>query len=72
MVDKKNLRMYWITTNSFLYVMFIGASGFVLLNLEGIIEIGMDTYWFTILFFLFLVCIFGSFRIRSWIKQGKL
>ena len=73
MVDKRTLRIIWISGNVFLYLlMLVGTTAFVHLNFNGIIEIGMGTYWFTLLFGLLFVSIFGTVRIIGWIKEGKL
>ena len=52
--------------------MLVGTTAFDLLNFNGIIEIGMGTYWFMLLFCLLFLSIFGTVRIIGWIKEGKL
>ena len=68
----KKLRFAWIIPNVFCYLMFIGFSTFVALNAEGLQEISrLDISVFAMII-LFLVSIFGSYRIWTWIKEGEM
>ncbi|AST91903.1 hypothetical protein ACWE42_02705 [Sutcliffiella cohnii] len=66
------LRIMWIIPNVFCYVMFIGFSSFVIINADGLYEIARLSIWVLTMIFLFIVSIIGSYRIWSWIKQGKI
>jgi len=52
--------------------MFIGFSTFVALNAEGLQEISRLDIWVFAMIILFLVSIFGSYRIWTWIKEGRI
>ncbi len=52
--------------------MFIGFSTFVTLNAEGLREISRMDIWVFAMIILFLVSIFGSYRIWTWIKEGRI
>lgn len=66
------LRAIWILPNIFLYLLFIGVTTFVVVNADGLREINRMGIWVVYLMLLLAVAIFGSFRIRSWIKEGKI
>lgn len=66
------LRAVWILPNIFLYLLFIGVTAFVVVNADGLREINRMGIWVVYLMLLLAVAIFGSFRIRSWIKEGKI
>lgn len=66
------LRAIWILPNIFLYLLFIGVTAFVVVNADGLREINRMGIWVVYLILLLAVAIFGSFRIRSWIKEGKI
>jgi predicted ABC-type exoprotein transport system permease subunit len=66
------LRMAWIIPNVFMYLLFIGFGAFVLINADGLRDINRLGIWSFMLCLLLLVALFGSYRIRTWIKQGKL
>lgn len=73
-LDAKNrkLRIIWLIPNVFMYLVFLGFGGFVLLHwdeLRGINELG---YWVIRLLLVLVVALFGSYRIWSWIRQGKM
>ncbi len=73
-MKKKNtpLRVaYWIP-NILLYLGFIFLCFYSLTNLEGLIEINrLGIYIFMSIAFL-SVALFGTYRIKSWIKNGQL
>jgi hypothetical protein len=52
--------------------MFVGSSTFITLNVEALREINRLGIWVVAIIILFLICIFGSYRIWSWIKEGKM
>jgi hypothetical protein len=66
------LRMIWIIPNVFCYLLLIGISIFIALNTESLLEIGRLGIWVLTLLVLLLVSIFGSYRIWTWIKDGKM
>ncbi|MBM7705749.1 ABC-type multidrug transport system permease subunit [Chryseomicrobium aureum] len=66
------LRAIWILPNIFLYLLFIGVTTFVVVNADGLREINRMGIWVVYLMLLLAVAIFGSFPIRSWIKEGKI
>lgn len=66
------LRAIWILPNIFLYLLFIGVTTFVVVNADGLREINRMGIWVVYLMLLLAVAIFGSFRIRSWIKERKI
>ncbi|HWI49005.1 MAG TPA: hypothetical protein VNU45_12355, partial [Rummeliibacillus sp.] len=66
------LRVAWIIPNIFCYLMFGGFSTFVALNTEDLQEINRLGIWVFAVIILFLISIFGSYRIWSWIKEGKM
>ncbi|AWE07929.1 hypothetical protein DCE79_11260 [Lysinibacillus sp. 2017] len=66
------LRIVWIIPNVFCYLMVIIFSIFVALNAEGLQEINRLGIWVFAMIILFLVSIFNSFRIWTWIREGKM
>jgi hypothetical protein len=70
--ERKRLRFVYILLNIFWYVMFIGESVFVLINWNGLIEINRLSISIFGSILLFFCSIFQSYRIRIWIKDGKL
>ncbi|KAB2335591.1 hypothetical protein [Bacillus mesophilum] len=66
------LRIIYIIPNVFCYLMVIGFSIFVFSNAKGIEELSRLSIWVIILLLLFFVSIYGSYRIWSWIKEGKM
>lgn len=52
--------------------MFIGFSTFIVLNAEGLQEISRLNTWVFAMIILFLISIFGSYRIWGWIKEGRI
>ncbi|MFD1030170.1 hypothetical protein [Metaplanococcus flavidus] len=71
-MKNRKLRIAWIIPNIFFYLMFIGFSTFVVLNAEGLQEINLFGIWVFAMMILLLVAILGSFRIWSWIREGKM
>ncbi|MGV3464941.1 MAG: hypothetical protein ACO1OT_06570 [Heyndrickxia sp.] len=66
------LRMAYIILNLFCYSMLIGFSTFVVKNANGLADIGELSKWVLMMFLLLLVCVFETYSIRKWIKEGKL
>lgn len=66
------LRMAWIIPNVLMYIFFFGLSVFVFANSEGLNNINRLGIWLVTLILLLLITLFGSYRIWSWIQQGKL
>lgn len=52
--------------------MFVAFSIFIALNAEGLQKINELGIWVFSMGILFLVSILGSYRIWSWIKEGKM
>jgi len=52
--------------------MFVGFSTFVVLNAKGLEEINSLSIWLFMILMLLFVSIFGSYRIWTWIKEGKM
>jgi len=52
--------------------MLFGLTLFVLINVEGLKAINQLSYYVLLMILLFLVSVFGSYRIWSWIKDGKM
>jgi len=52
--------------------MLFGLSMWVMANGEGLEEINRLSIYFIFIILLFLVSVFGSYRIRTWIKEGKM
>ncbi|TXC90521.1 hypothetical protein FS935_11405 [Metabacillus litoralis] len=71
-MQNKKMRILWIIPNVFCYLMSIVVLFFIISNTEGLIEINRLPVWLLIMLILFLVSVLGSFRIMSWIKQGKI
>jgi len=65
-------RIAWIIPNVFCYLMLFGLSIWTVTNVEGLEEINRLSLYFIIMLLLFLVSVFGSYRIRTWIKEGKI
>ena len=71
-MKNNKLRLGWIIPNVFCYLMFIGFSSFVLVNAKGLAEINSLSIWVFMLLLLLLVSLIGSYRIWTWIKEGKM
>ncbi|WP_163103054.1 hypothetical protein [Peribacillus alkalitolerans] len=66
------LRVVWIIPNVICYIMFVGFSTLIALNVNGLQEIKRLDLWVFAMIILFFISIFGSYRILSWIKKGKM
>lgn len=66
------LRIAWIIPNVILYIFFLGLSVFIFANAEGLKYINRLGIWLVILILLLVTSLFGSYRIWTWIRQGKL
>ncbi|WP_080846266.1 hypothetical protein [Cytobacillus gottheilii] len=71
-MNNYKLRIIYIIPNVFCYLMVIGFSFFVFRNAKGLEELGRLSIWVIMLLLLFFVSIYGSYRIWSWIKEGKI
>lgn len=71
-LKNNKLRVAWIIPNVFCYLMLVGLSIFVAINAEGLAEVDRLSIWVLSMFMLLIVSVFGSYRIWTWIKQGKL
>jgi len=71
-MKNNKLRVIWMIPNVFCYLMFFGYLGYVLIYAKELEEI--DRLFSSIMMSLavLFVSILGSFRIRSWIKEGKM
>ncbi|WPK11150.1 hypothetical protein R6U77_14825 [Lysinibacillus louembei] len=66
------LRIIWMIPNIFCYLMLLGFATFVFIKAEGLMAIDRLTIWVIALFALLFVSLFGSYRIWTWIKEGKM
>ncbi|WP_237179135.1 hypothetical protein [Paenibacillus sp. MMS18-CY102] len=66
------IRVAWIIPNVFMYVLFFGFGSFVLSHANGLRDINRLGIWVFMLIMLLCIALFGSYQIRSWIKQGKI
>ena len=66
------LRIVWVIPNIFCYLMLIGLSVWVVANSEGLQEINRLSIYVIFIILLFFVSVFGSYRIWTWIKNGKM
>ncbi|MGE7932613.1 hypothetical protein [Viridibacillus arvi] len=66
------LRIAWIIPNVFCYLMLFGLSIWTVANGEGLQEINRLSLYVIFMLLLFLVSVFGSYRIWTWIKEGKI
>ncbi|WP_400164041.1 hypothetical protein ACAF76_013250 [Brevibacillus sp. TJ4] len=71
-MKNNKLRVIWIVPNLFCYIMFLGTLLFVLTHAEELRELNRLFIWVLTSFSLLLVSLFGSYRIWSWIKEGKM
>lgn len=71
-MKNKTMRLGWILPNVLMYFLLIGLLVFISLNAEGLQEINQFIICIMLALMLGLVTVGGSFRIRSWIKEGKL
>lgn len=69
---KKKLRLFWIIPNLFCYVMLIGCLIFVVTNVQGLVTIQELGFLVLMLMILLSVSLFGTYRIWTWIKEGKI
>lgn len=66
------LRTAWIIPNICMYIAFIVIGVFVLINDSALNDISRRGIWIVMMFLLLFVALFGTLRILSWIKQGKM
>ena len=66
------LRVAYIIPNVFCYLIFIGFSTFVLKNGKDLEDINRLSIWVFMLSILLIVSAFGSIRIWTWMKSGKI
>lgn len=64
--------MVWIIPNVLLYLLAIGVLWFIVINAQALQEISRLGIWILGLLLLLLINFFSSYRIASWIKQGKI
>lgn len=65
-------RLAWVIPNVCLYLLFLGLSVFVLGHSNELQEINRLGLWLIALLALLGIALIGTYRIMSWIKQGKL
>ncbi|MBP0727348.1 hypothetical protein J5Y03_19595 [Bacillus sp. RG28] len=70
--ENRKLRFLYILLNIVFYLMFIGVSGFVIINWNGLKEIDRLPIWVISMLLLLFVSLLQSFRIRTWVIEGKL
>ena len=71
-MKNKRLRIVWMIPNIFCYLMFLGFSLFVVSNAKGLQEINRLSIWVVTLLLLLFVSLLSSYRIWTWIKEGKM
>lgn len=71
MKNKKHL-IYWIIPIAFCYLFTLIGTIFVISNIDGLIESKLFNYWIIYLIFLACISFFGTYKIFSWVKSGKL
>ncbi|MCR8630215.1 hypothetical protein [Paenibacillus radicis (ex Xue et al. 2023)] len=72
MKSNMGLRIAWIIPNVLMYIFFVGLTVFVFVNAEGLNKINRLGIWLIALLLLLFIALFCSYRIWTWIKQGKL
>lgn len=74
MSSKKSykLRIAYLIPNIGCYLMILYIGFFLFQNAKGLEEIGQLGMWLLMLILLTLVSLYGSYRIATWIKQGKI
>ncbi|MGQ7889838.1 hypothetical protein [Paenibacillus sp. WC2504] len=65
-------RIALIIPNVLMYTVFLGLAVFVFTSVEELIDINRLGIWLFNLIILLLAALFGSYRIWSMIRQGKL
>ncbi|WP_168118633.1 hypothetical protein [Paenibacillus sp. HB172176] len=72
--NHKNLpfRITWIIPNVFMYTLFIWVAFFIFRNIDGLRDINRLGIYVLFWMLTLGVALFGSYRIWSWIKQGRL
>lgn len=71
-MSNTKLRIVWIVPNVFCYLMLVGFSIWIGVNVKALQEINELFIYVLFMLLLFVVSVFGSTRIRSWIKEGKM
>jgi amino acid transporter len=71
-MKNSKLRLAWIIPNAFCYIMFAGFSVFTVLNAKSLQEVNRLSIWVLAMLILLFVSIMGSYRIRTWVKEGKM
>ncbi|MEC0270765.1 hypothetical protein [Paenibacillus anseongense] len=66
------LRIAYIIPNVFMYILIFGLSVFVFTSVEELKDVNRLGIWLFNLVILLLAVLFGSYRIWSWVKRGKL
>ncbi|MGG1660503.1 hypothetical protein [Brevibacillus sp. NRS-1366] len=69
---KLALRIAWIIPNVFCYALVIYFGFYVIDNASELKEINEFGKWVFMLFCLLLASLYGSFRIFTWIRAGKI
>lgn len=72
MNEGRFLRVINIVPIVMTWLMFIGILIFIILNAEGLQELNMFTIWVIGLIGVFIVALFGTYKIWQWIREGKL
>ncbi|MDF1506646.1 hypothetical protein PZE06_00475 [Robertmurraya sp. DFI.2.37] len=71
-MKNNKLRLVWITLNIFCYFIFIRFSFFVITHSKELDEFNQLSIWVIILLSLLFISIYGSYRIWTWMKEGKM
>ncbi|APH05666.1 hypothetical protein A9C19_13400 [Bacillus weihaiensis] len=71
-MKNNRLRILWIIPNVFCYIMCLALFIFIVSNVQGLMEINQFFIYLFLDILLLFISILGSFRIISWMEQGKL
>ncbi|WP_391122381.1 hypothetical protein [Psychrobacillus sp. L3] len=66
------LRIVWIIPNVFCYLILFGLSVWVVVNGKVLQEFNTLYIYVIFMFLQLLVSVLGSYRIWTWIKEGKM
>ncbi|MEB1808546.1 MAG: hypothetical protein LPK26_14860 [Bacillaceae bacterium] len=72
MNEGRFLRVINIVPIVMTWLMFIGILIFIILNAGDLQELNMLTIWVIGLIGVFIVALFGTYKIWQWIREGKL
>lgn len=71
-MKKVKQRIAWILPNVLMYIALLVIAVFISVNASALNEINRLGIWILAMILLLVVSVFGTFKIVSWIKQGKM